>query len=345
MACSINDIAKQLSLSRNTVSKALNGKPGVSDNTRKMIIEKAGEMKYRQFIGDIESHAEKKKGSFVFLTKTNTYSDFWLEVIEGINEAIENTGYTLTLGIVTSEEIDQTTVPPILTQHTEDIKGIILIGICNTALCKKIIELNIPTVSIDMPYNATEDIPELDVVTMENEKNIKILVRKLIHAGKKNFAFAGDLFSNNVGDGFVRRYMAFKTTLEENGIKEMEQASLTHEQNSDFQNLNHLTAVLKGMQKLPEVYICGNDWTAIQLVHALNLCGYSIPEDIVVTGFDNIPDSANLLPSLTTIATPCHLLGKAAIACLLSKIADPGRDAIFVQVTTRLIVRESTGKL
>ena len=59
--CSINDIAAYLGLSRNTVSKALNGKPGVSEETRKKIIETAVEMKYRQFLSADDLKEETKR--------------------------------------------------------------------------------------------------------------------------------------------------------------------------------------------------------------------------------------------------------------------------------------------
>lgn len=341
MKCSINDIAEYLQISRNTVSKALNGKPGVSETTRKKIIETASEMRYRQFISDFgEEKQAKPKGSIVFLTKSSSHSGFWLSVMKGIKDALLDTGYTLVLGIISEQEIYQGEIPSLL--YDKNIKGIIIVEICNVEMCKKIVDLGIPVVTVDMPSNANGLLDRMDVVTMENEKNIRQLIRILADKGKKRFAFAGDLYSQNVGDGFQKRYHAFSEAIKEFGLQEDMENSFVHETQEQFMNHAYLVEKIHTMKHLPEVFICGNDWTALQLMHALTFCGYSIPKDVAITGFDNIAESADCLPPLTTIATPKELLGEATAACILSKIKEPSRDSIFVQASTKLILRAST---
>lgn len=58
------------------------------------------------------------------------------------------------------------------------------------------------------------------------------------------------------------------------------------------------------MASVPDVFICGNDRIAIQLIYALQFLGYQIPKDVSVVGFDDIPASERITPSLTTIQTP-----------------------------------------
>ena len=342
--CSINDIAAYLGLSRNTVSKALNGKPGVSEETRKKIIETAVEMKYRQFLSADDLNEESKQsGSIILLTKSTAQTGFWLNVMEGIKSAIHGTGLTLAMSIVTDEEITECKIPSILYQS--DIKGIILVEVCNTEMCRKLLALGIPIVTVDFPQHADELLNEMDIVTMENKRNIKVLVHKLYENGRRKFAFAGNLDSENTSQGFADRYEAFTEALTECGIKEMKECSLTEIPQDGFMNLSTLISIINSFSALPDVYICGNDWTAIQMIHALRAAGLQIPENIAIAGFDDIAEAADNFPSLTTIRTPKELLGEETMHCLLSKIKNPARPSLYITAATELVIRDSTGGL
>ncbi len=338
MNCTINDIADALNLSRNTVSKVINGKSGVSPKTKDLIIKKANEMGFGQF-GDSVKTASQKDGTILLLARNNAYAGFWMEVMEGIKKELKNTPYSETIGIVSSEEIEAGFLPPVV--YTPGIKGIIITEICNVDMCRKILSLGIPTVSVDMPVNGRELIPELDVVTMENKRNVKLLMEYLIKSGHERFSFVGDLVSKNVGDGFMKRYEAFSEALNLHGLKEYSEGSILDKQI----NTNSIAVRIKSLEKMPECFICGNDSTAIQLIQALNFCEISVPRDVFVAGFDDIEEARDLLPSLTTIATPRPLLGKEAARLLIDKINNPSRCSMMVEVSTELKIRESTQNL
>jgi LacI family transcriptional regulator len=341
MKYSIKDIAAHLNLSRNTVSKALNGKPGVSESTRRKILETANELQYRQFLASIgDEQRSNHQWSILFLTKSHSHSGFWLSVMEGIKTALDKSGYTLVMSILSEQELAECKLPPIIT--SQDIKGIIIVEICNIDMCEKIIAQGLPVVTVDMPQTADGLLKKMDVVTMENKSNVKKIIRALAKKGFTRFSFAGDLFSDNVGDGFKRRYEAFLEALGELGLEEERDKSFTHETEENFLSHSYLVKKIKTFERLPEIYICGNDSTATQLANALNFCGYSIPEDVGIVGFDDIPESSDCLPPLTTIHTPKELMGRAAAFCVLDKIEHPEREPIFIQVPTKLIVRDST---
>lgn len=342
MNCSINQIAEYLGISRNTVSKAINGKPGVSEETRKKILATASEMKYRQYILEYSEKEKEVKhlGSIIFLTKASSQSGFWLKVMDGINKGLEGSGYTLVLGIITEDEILQGKLPTIL--NDKSIKGIILVEVCNAAICTKIVNLGFPVVTVDMPPAENEINKIMDVITMENKENIKKLIRHLYDKGKRRFSFAGNLNSFNVSDGIIKRYEAFTETLSALALEEEKAYSFTKETQEQFSNNNYLVQKIRGMKNPPEVYICGNDSTALQLMHAFTFCGYSIPRDIAFAGFDDIPDASDSLPPLTTIRIPKELLGECTAFAILSKIKDPARPRLFMEANTELILRDST---
>ena len=343
MNCSINDIARHLNLSRNTISKALNGKPGVSPETRRLILETASEMRYRNVLDYPGNDERQSKGTILFLTKATRHTSFWLCVMEGIKRQLENTGYKLALSIMSEEELRNKELPNL--SLTEDVKGIIIVEICNLDMCRKILGLGLPTVTVDMPRNPEAILDNIDVVTMENKRHISNLVDMLVKQGKRRFSFAGDLFSDNVSQGFIDRYASFTEALKRNGLSEDKDSSFTTDGQDQFLNLPYLIDRIKKMERLPEVYFCGNDWTALQLMHALTYSGYSVPDDVYIVGFDNTTESSESIPALTTINTPKEQLGKTTIDCIVGKIESPERASMFIQVATNLIIRDSTGDL
>ena len=98
------------------------------------------------------------------------------------------------------------------------------------------------------------------------------------------------------------------------------------------------------MPQLPDALICANDYIAIRVTSALKQLGASIPEQVMVAGFDGTAQSAVVEPSLTTVQIPGEELGRIAASVLLERIADPDRLPISVYAKTTPIWRESTNR-
>lgn len=342
MKCTIKDIAAALQISRNTVSKALSGSPGVSDATRRMIQEKAREMNYQSSIMEYNSSASSiMHGSILFLTRASAnYSEFWTNVLKGIESVLRPNAYNLVLGIMTENDLKNLQFPS--TINDSMIKGIILVEICDERVIHALLNYNIPIVTVDMPRDYEQIMGKLDIITMENKINLKQFISELITKGARRFAFAGDVYSSNVGRGFQERYDALCETLKTNQLKLDHECSLLYETDDKFMDFTFLITKIKKMQSLPDVFICGNDWTGIQLMHALQFLGYRIPKDVSIVGFDNIPESGKVHPPLTTIDTPKEQLGISAANCIIQRIKNPDIPFVYSQYTTSLIIREST---
>ena len=338
MKCSVQDIAMELHMSRNTVSKALNGRPGVSEATRKLICEKANEMNYRSFLLEQEDKKATEE-SILFLTKATIHGEFWLSVMKGLEDVLKENHYNLILGVMSDDDMLAGRLPNQL--YSSDIRGIVMVEICDEEICRKVLQIGLPTVSVDAPRYYETLSASMDIVTMENKRVVQQVVRNLITQGKKSFAFAGDLSSTNVSAGFQQRYDALRKTLSEHNMEIDMQRSFTRESNQQFMNFSYLISRFENMKNLPDVYICGNDWTAIQIMHAIQYCGYSIPADVSVLGFDNIAESASTMPSLTTVNTPKEWLGCAAANSILDQIANPQRPHVLIQYATQLVYRNS----
>jgi len=104
---------------------------------------------------------------------------------------------------------------------------------------------------------------------------------------------------------------------------------------------------LARLAELPTAVFCYNDMTAIGLISAARQAGLSVPEDLAVVGFDDIPLAAHVHPPLTTIAQPQRDMGRQAMNMALALITVTASDSTIpfsdIVVKGKLIVRESSG--
>ena len=100
--------------------------------------------------------------------------------------------------------------------------------------------------------------------------------------------------------------------------------------------------MLQELPELPDAFICANDFIAINLISSLNRMNLRCPEDVLVMGFDDSPESRFHSPSLTTVHIHTQAMGRLAAELILGRIANPGRDFRAAYSLTELILREST---
>ena len=349
MKCTIKQLAEEINLSRNTVAKALKNSDQVSAKTKQIVLKKAKERNYKNInelllqetTPEPTTQPNTNNGSILFLTKTYApYSEFWTAVLTGIESILSNANYHLVVGIMSESDLKKLEFPSSL--NDPSIKGIIIVEICDASVCNALLQYNLPIITVDLPKNYTKALDMIDVVTMENKKNIHRIVKHLMSKGAERFAFIGDIYSTNVGRGFQERFDALQDCLKENHLELDKKCCLLNETPDEFRDFQLVVKKIQDMPSLPDVFICGNDWTAIQLIYALQFLGYQIPKDVSVVGFDDIPASERISPSLTTIHTPKKYLGIAAARQMLERIQFPHSPHSYAEYETELIIRDST---
>ncbi|UXJ96038.1 LacI family DNA-binding transcriptional regulator [Enterococcus raffinosus] len=339
MKCTINDIAKETGYSRNTVSKALKNDPQVSQRTIENIIRKAESMGY--FTKEERTEYKIDQGNILFLNISHANdSQFWSNVLTGIEMVLSETNYQLTIATLSKEDIAEGRLPEAV--YSSNTKGIIVVEMNFRPVWEKLLETNLPIVTVDAPKNPNFLIGKCDIVMMENHSNVEKITELLIRKGYSDFAFIGDLYSPNTGLGFMERYYAFFNTLKKHELEIDSHASILKDTDTIFENFEKIKELLNSMKKMPDVFLCGNDWLAIQLIYALQALGYRIPDDINVIGFDNIPNSEQILPGLTTIDTPKIYLGRKAAHLIMDRLIEPDIPYSISKYSTKLILREST---
>ena len=142
--------------------------------------------------------------------------------------------------------------------------------------------------------------------------------------------------------GGSERWDAYRLALDEAGLPLSRSYSILAKDSEPYGDPEWLAEQLRNMPHIPDAFLCANDYIAIHLMTALKKMGLSIPDDVMVAGFDGSPESAVVEPSLTTAEIPSAEIGRLAAETLLGRIQNPDRAFHITYVKTTPILRDST---
>lgn len=334
----LQDIADELGLSRNTVSKAINNSEGIAASTRDKILQKAVEMGYKQFsyvnsiLGSDKVASQQYQGEIALLTTAFlSQSHFASTMLDKFQREISQAGFTMNTHRITKENLRAMTFP--YTFRKDLVKAVICIEMFDYDYGKMICELDVPVLFVDGPVKRNGYSLPSDQLYMDNTTEITRFVNDMLAAGKKRIGFIGNY---NHCQSFYERYTAFRMAMLMAGVPVDEQYIFCSN------HVEELIESIAGLEELPDVFICANDFLAGDLIHSLFSIGKSVPEDVLVLGFDNSPESRIYRPSLSTIHIHTQVMAFAAMQLLISRRHEPSLDYRIVHTETELIYRDST---
>lgn len=284
----IQDVARELNLSRNTVAKALNNSDTVSYETRYIVIKKAYEMGYSKLSPVVLNQFKLRNKidetkTIVVLTRREI-SVFWNSIIMGISDELNTNGCKLQLNFI-SEQDEKNLVLPLDLQ--EEVSGIIILSVFTKEYINQIMKYNIPVVFLDAPSNIQEITSYGDIIICESMDSMKKITTDLINRGMRKIGFIGDTtYCRTIYD----RYIGYESALLEAGIKPDKDIIATYHANTKFYKPEEVEAALSLFPYMPEAIVCANDDIALYVMRYLNSKGLSVPKDVAVTGYDNVEE-------------------------------------------------------
>lgn len=338
----IQDIADALNISRNTASKAINGNENIPLETRNKVIQKAAELKYKQF-AYVESDylMPKSTGNVALLTSSlPNNSHFGSLLISGLEKRISMEGYTISIHIVREADIDSLTLPNNF--EASKVDGIICIELFDKEYSKKITSLGLPTIFIDCAVDLASPSLQADLLLMENEYSVYEMTKHLIQQGHQQIGFVGDY---NHCKSFNERWIGFNRALLEAGMTLDRSLCILGKDEEIFKAKDWIDRQFKAMTHKPSAFICTNDFSAVHLMQVLKANQIKIPEDIAVCGFDDASESRIVEPPLTTVHIFSNDMGIHAAETLLARIKNPTRPYQIAHIQTHPIFRESSAVL
>lgn len=334
----IRDIADAAGVSPATVSLVLNGKGDISGVTRARVLEAVANLKY---VPRATKSSFEPGETLRFLkiakhghTVNRDHSVFISDYIDGMSAEATRRNYTLE--VVSFEGQPISSVAESLAGAP--ISGVIALGTELTEADIRLIQgLGVPTVFIDTFY----DVIDANFVDMNNEDAVyKVLSRFQRHGFKRIGFVASHVDTTN----FRLRRDAFFKNMARLGLKPREEDVVSVESTYDGAYADTLALLHSGIE-LAECYFCTNDIIAYGFIRALKEYGIRIPDDVSVIGFDNLPQSATMEPSLTTIEVSKRKIGYLAVTVLDDLInASEPHPSVKILVGADLVLRASDSR-
>ncbi|MFD7920092.1 LacI family DNA-binding transcriptional regulator [Streptomyces sp. NPDC059740] len=332
----IRDVALASGVSKAAVSKALNGRPGVSDTTRTRILATATRLGWRpNSTAAALAHGRTRTVGMVLDRPPDLLSadPFFPELLSGVERVLAPLGYTLTLRISTpdSEQAEDEMYRSLAVEHR--VAGVIMADPrCDDGRFALVRRLGLPAVLISRPW-AGADLPCVE--ERHPDSGIADVVRHFAGLGHRRVGYVhGPHRLAHVS----QRLSLFHSTAREAGL------TVTALRQADFTAPSGAaaTADLLRQADRPTAVFYDSDIMAIAGIQTLRAEGLSVPGDVSVAGHDDLPVSRWISPALTTVRQDVQGRGERAARRLLHELGEPLTPPDLMPDST-LVVRESTG--
>ncbi len=343
----LKEIAEIANVSISTVSRIINGdtKKPASKKTAARVWEIVNQLGYTP---SIRSNTEidgidtrfkgklKKIGCICVSSKDIMNDHFFSSIVAAINKEANRIGFTVAYTLPTYDKnIDE--IKKFTLQHLVD--GIIVLGRVNNDFIE-FIESNFKNV---VYAGVNEFDRDFDEVICDSKKAMRKVVEYVVGLGHKDIGFIGDgmIFNKDIMLNEYR-YKTYYQTLCENGIPVKEKYNIKTKSYVD-DAYNAVSAYLKANngEELPTVYICNNDMVAIGAIKAFSDFGIKVPEEVSITGFDNVDLAKFIIPPLTTVDIDKEGLGTLSVQTLVDKISTGRNYKVKISLPFTLMQRES----
>jgi DNA-binding LacI/PurR family transcriptional regulator len=333
---SIRDIAQVADVTPGTVSRALRDSSRVKPETKRRIQRLAEDMGYTP---DAQARSlVMGRTETVGLVVTNVADPFIGAIVQTIESAAQERGYTVIL--TSCDDKPEREMEAVRVLRSRRVDGVIVTSSRVGSLYQKHLDrLRVPVVLINsLVYHTGGYTYSIGV---DNHHGAYLATSHLLEKGHRRIAYVSappDRSDN------TERQRGYRDALNEAGIEA--DPSLVVQGTGRAGGGQRALPLLLSLDPAPSGVFCYNDVTAMGLIHVAREAGLSLPQDLAIVGFDDIPFARFVHPALTTIAQPVAQLGQGAIEMMLALLSDdaPSEQSVTdVQVRGRLVIRASSG--
>ena len=271
----MRDIAKEAGTSAVTVSKALGGQPGMSEETRNRIVRIAEKMGYEYPGGKRTEPAENHLDIGILVPDRYFESkSYYSEMVRQLVRKLTDRGDFGLLEILTRENEKEMKIPNLMQSGRAD--GMIILGEPEKAYYRMIAQQGVPLVFLDF----YDEQANADAVVGDNTYGTYRLTSHLIRMGHRKIGFVG---SQMATESIMDRYLGYYRAMLTHGL-EVKPEWILPDRGEDS-----ALCPPELPEEMPDALVCNCDLTARMMIAALQEKGYRVPEDVAVTGFDDFP--------------------------------------------------------
>jgi len=327
----IKDIAAEVGLSVTAVSKALNNKGGISEETVRRIKEAAKKLNYKP--NSVAKSLKLNNTKTIGVIVSDSSHSVFAKVIRGIGDTAAKEGYDIILCNTDADpEKEKKAINVLINKR---IDGIIIAASTLTKEedARLIEEIGIPYIYLIR----RSEWEEADYVINDNVLGAYLMVNYLLRNSKNKIHFLNLTESTTSA---LDRLTGYKKALKENGI-EFDPSYVTHIKPEIEDGYAAMRQILEKNGDVKTVF-CGCDVIAIGAMEAIIEKGLKIPQDVRVAGYDDIDFAAYLRIPLTTVRQPKYLIGSKGTEVLINKIQKKITGVQHIILKPEIIVRESS---
>ncbi|MBF9232448.1 LacI family DNA-binding transcriptional regulator [Microvirga alba] len=333
----LHDIARAAGVSVASVSKVLNNRPGVSEESRRRVLDIAGELGY---LGRAGRASRSAVNSVTIVTLSRYFSDsqFYEEIFQGIMEEADARSLDTDVRLLPSDgpgaEVDVSDI------FRNGLPGsILLLGLDQPAIVEQVVASGVPAVII----NGLDPTMRLSSISPDNRFAGWLATQRLLEVGHREIVY----ITLPLRLSLRRRLDGFRDAMESVGITfdpDRHVIDLDKEKVADFETRIAIDRAFKsGRLKETTAFLCSTDIIALGVLQSLEARGLSVPSDYSVIGFDDMTIALHSRPPLTTMRIDRVELGRQGIAMLMEQIANPNTSPRRVAMAVPLIERATVG--
>ncbi|WP_416143644.1 LacI family DNA-binding transcriptional regulator [Planococcus koreensis] len=333
----IEDVARQAGVSISTVSRVMNNTDYIADATRRKVQDAIDALDYRP--NALARGLKQMKTDSIGLILSDLQNPFWLMVLEGIEDACQEAGYSLL--ILNSRDDPEKEGKNIKEFLMRQLDGIIINPASeDNPLFAALAAEAFPLLFLNRRVKGIE----VDTVVADNFKGTMLAVSHLAALGKSRIAIF--LYPANGISPRQERLEGYKQALAAHGLETDPALIKIVETKEDC--LAAMKQLLAGSGK-PDAILSTNNRLTLEILDALGTLNIAVPQDIALLGYDETEWSKHLNPPLTTIRQPAYEMGREAAERLILAIAAKRRgetvQPVTVQLEPTLVIRESCGEI
>jgi len=325
----IIDVAREANVSYSTVSRVVNNLDHVKADKRERVLAAMARLGY---IANQQARSLKGAPTQVIGLLVHDLADaYMMEILRGIDDEISAAGYDLMLYTTHRQKAKESGYVQTLTQGMID--GLLLsLPLDPGSYLDMLHDEQFPYVVLD--HHGFDDFSP--TVTATNWQGSFDATNYLLDLGHTRIGFimgAPDLSSA------LERLQGYKDALSQRGIAfDAEIVAPGHfHRGEGYKAARNLLA----LDEPPTAIFAANDMSAFGAMDACREAGLSIPQDMSIVGFDDVPTAATTYPPLTTVRQPIYDMGRMATRLLIASIENPARPSERLVVDTELIIRQS----
>ncbi|MBT0586819.1 LacI family DNA-binding transcriptional regulator [Alteromonas oceanisediminis] len=323
----IRDVAQEAGLSTGTVSKVLSHPEKVSKKNQIKVHEAIAKLNYKPNM--LAQKFRSKRSNTIVVMVPDIANLFFAKVISGIETVAQASGFSVLLGDTKDS----------LAQEKEFIKMVetrLADGVINLRPYRKSDALLPKDGVLSVAASSCENTPSYSVRIDNVGASVKV-INHLLSLGHKRIGVISGLKNN---PHTIDRLKGYKQAIAEAGIDY--DPSIVIE--GDFNYWSGLSAAEQfcKMTDRPTAICCFNDEMAIAAIKGFSEKGLKVPQDISITGFDDMDVSKYIIPTLTTVAQPAEKMGERSAELLLALINEDTPSATEHILPYEFVIREST---